>query len=420
MVSKVNNPKSKSRKAKPNPSNISPLIKKVATISDSTKLLSKEVKSMSKIFTENQKILVSMKNMIDTLSLTIEQIQVQEKKLNLIEGDNERLFEGLEQVRNQSNIISKINTQTNELQERVEKISKINENSPNSNELMEKIDQSFDSIKNNSKMIIKIADRVENVKDDLNDVSSKAEPISKITSKMENITNNITSMRQKTSDLGNNIKNFQKKLDSIASKKNSPGVSGNLENIKSEFITLRKYVGENSDELQDKISGLSDTLNRVNSSSAEFHEKSDSIIQELQKIEKVTNKSSSSASNEIIGLLKLSEYQSGIRMQSESKYGTLQDIEKMAQDTAEIVNLFDSMSIETENKIPLPHEVRQWAISTIFDCADRWEISFSGLFKKMLELLGKDLLKETIRIQQVRDIFGIRAVDEIRNELGLT
>jgi len=420
MVSKVNNPKSKSRKAKPNPSNISPLIKKVATISDSTKLLSKEVKSMSKIFTENQKILVSMKNMIDTLSLTIEQIQIQEKKLNLIEGDNERLFEGLEQVRNQSNIISKINTQTNELQERVEKISKINENSPNSNELMEKIDQSFDSIKNNSKMIIKIADRVENVKDDLNDVSSKAEPISKITSKMENITNNITSMRQKTSDLGNNIKNFQKKLDSIASKKNSPGISGNLENIKSEFITLRKYVGENSDELQDKILGLSDTLNRVNSSSAEFHEKSDSIIQELQKIEKVTNKSSSSASNEIIGLLKLSEYQSGIRMQSESKYGTLQDIEKMAQDTAEIVNLFDSMSIETENKIPLPYEVRQWAISTIFDCADRWEISFSGLFKKMLELLGKDLLKEAIRIQQVRDIFGIRAVDEIRNELGLT
>ena len=420
MTSKVNNPKAKSGKTKPNPSNISPLIKKVSVISDSTKLLSKEVKAMSKIFTENQKILVSMKNMIDTLSLTIEQIQVQEKKLNLIEGDNERLFEGLEQVRNQSNIISKINTQTNELQERVEKISKISENSPNSNELMEKIDQSFDSIKNNSKMIIKIADRVENVKENLNNVSSKAEPISKITAKMENMTDNIRSMRQKTSDLGNNIKNFQKKLDSIASKKNSPGVSGNLENIKSEFVTLRKYVGENSDELQDKILGLSDTLNRVNSSSAEFHEKSDSIIQELQKIEKVTNKSSSSTSNEIIGLLKLSEYQSGIRMQSESKYGTLQDIEKMAQDTTEIINLFDSMSIETENKIPLPHELRQWAIGTIFDCADRWEISFSSLFKKMLELLGKDLLKEAIRIQQVRDIFGIRAVDEIRNELGLT
>jgi len=261
---------------------------------------------------------------------------------------------------------------------------------------------------------------VENVKEGLNNVSSKAEPISKITAKMQSMTDSIRTMRQKTSNLGNNITNFQKKLDSITSKKNSPEVSGNLENIKSEFITLRKYVGENSDELQDKILGLSDTLNRVNSSSAEFHGKTDSIIQELQKIEKVTNKSTSSTSNEIIGLLKLSEYQSGIRMQAESKYGTMQDIEKMAQDTTEIVNLFDSMSIETENKIPLPHEVRQWAVSTIFDCADRWEISFSVLFKKMLELLGRDLLKEAIRIQQVRDIFGIRAVDEIRNELGLT
>ena len=84
MTSKVNNPKAKSGKTNPNTSNILPLVKKVSTISDSTKLLSKEVKAMSKIFTENQKILVSMKNMIDTLSLTIEQIQVQEKKLNLI------------------------------------------------------------------------------------------------------------------------------------------------------------------------------------------------------------------------------------------------------------------------------------------------------------------------------------------------
>ena len=84
MTSNVNNPKAKSGKTKPNPSNISPLIKKVSVISDSTKLLSKEVKAMSKIFTENQKILVSMKNMIDTLSLTIEQIQVQEKNSTLL------------------------------------------------------------------------------------------------------------------------------------------------------------------------------------------------------------------------------------------------------------------------------------------------------------------------------------------------
>ena len=194
----------------------------------------------------------------------------------------------------------------------------------------------------------------------------------------------------------------------------------NLENIKSEFITLREYVGDNADELLEKISGISELINRTEASSAEFHKKADSIIQELQKIRNSTNKASITTSNEVIGLLKLSEYQSNIRMLAESKYGSLKDIEKMAEQTAEIVNLFDKISIELENKIPLPHEVRQWAVSTIFDCADRWEIRFDDLFKILLDPLGKNLLKESIRIQQVRDIFGIKAVDKIKNKLKLT
>ena len=107
-------------------------------------------------------------------------------------------------------------------------------------------------------------------------------------------------------------------------------------------------------------------------------------------------------------------------MLAESKYGTFQDIEKMAEQTVEIVNLFDRLSIESEKKIPLPHEVRQWAISTIFDCADKWEIRFDDLFKMLLDSLGKNLLKESIRIQQVRDIFGIKAVDKIKNGLKIS
>jgi len=42
------------------------------------------------------------------------------------------------------------------------------------------------------------------------------------------------------------------------------------------------------------------------------------------------------------------------------------------------------------------------------------------LFKILLDSLGKNLLKESIRIQQVRDIFGIKAVDKIKNELKLS
>lgn len=193
----------------------------------------------------------------------------------------------------------------------------------------------------------------------------------------------------------------------------------NLENIKSEFLTLREYVGDNEDVLLEKISGISEMINRTEASSAEFHKKADSIIQELQKIRNTTNKASITTSNEVIGLLKLSEYQSNIRMLAESKYGSLEDIEKMAEQTAEIVNIFDKISIESGKKIPLPHEVRQWAIGTIFDCADTWEIRFDDLLKILLGSLGENLLKESIRMQQVRDIFGIKAVDKIKNKLKI-
>ena len=201
---------------------------------------------------------------------------------------------------------------------------------------------------------------------------------------------------------------------------NTPDYSSllkNLENIKSEFITLREYVGDNTDGLQEKILGISEMIKRTEVSSAEFHKKADSIIQELQKIRNTANAASVATSNEVIGLLKLTEYQSNIRMHAESKYGSLHNIEKMAEQTAEIVNLFDKISIESGKKIPLPHEVRQWSISIIFDCADRWEIRFDDLLKILLDSLGKNLLKESIRIQQVRDIFGIKAIDKIKNKL---
>ena len=45
------------------------LAKKVAAVSDSTKSLSKEIKSMTKVFSDNQKVLLSMKDMIDTLKI---------------------------------------------------------------------------------------------------------------------------------------------------------------------------------------------------------------------------------------------------------------------------------------------------------------------------------------------------------------
>ena len=122
----------------------------------------------------------------------------------------------------------------------------------------------------------------------------------------------------------------------------------------------------------------------------------------------------------MMALLKLSEYQSNIRMSSESKYGDAKILENMAIQTKEIMNLFEKISNETNQSIPLPNEVRQWAISKILDCADKWEVRFSDVFSVLSNVIGRDLLKESIRIEQVRDIYGIRAVDEIRNELNIS
>ena len=75
------------------------LLKKVASVSDSTKTLSKEIRSMTKIFTDNQKILVSMKNMIDSLTSTLEHIQKQSRQVKILEEDTQKLFSGLNPIR---------------------------------------------------------------------------------------------------------------------------------------------------------------------------------------------------------------------------------------------------------------------------------------------------------------------------------
>ena len=56
----------------------------------------------------------------------------------------------------------------------------------------------------------------------------------------------------------------------------------------------------------------------------------------------------------------------------------------------------------------------------MLDCADKWEIRFSDVYSILTNAIGRDMLKESIRIQQVRDIYGIRAVDEIRNDLNIS
>ena len=487
-------------KKEPNPS---VLLKKVASVSDSNKALQKEIKVMSKIFGENQKVLISMKGMIDTLTSTLEHIQKQSKQIDIIEDDTQKLYAGLNQVRTQSNLVNKINDQTAKLEQEISRISELQKSSK-PQELSKQVEDSMNSIRNNSQMIIKIAQRIDEVRDDLRKVSGKTDSFLEISSEIDHLKNSIEEISGKTAkldtgsqiieslkqelgrisegvasssnlnaeldaikitidaisakaskidSLGGVIDGLKQQFETVAAKANSldnlslesiKGLGGKIDKIETEIGSLAQradstaFVGEGlksvqeevsnfkqsvfdkTNSIEQKISSVSDTLKRQDASTIEFHQKSEKLFQELQSVKEVTNKASSDSSKEMMALLKLSEYQSNIRMNSESKYGVAEDIEKMASQTADIVNLFDRISIESGEKIPFPHEVRQWAVSKILDCADKWEVRFSDVYSILTNAIGRDMLKESIRVQQVRDIYGIRAVDEIRRDLNIS
>ena len=241
---------------------------------------------------------------------------------------------------------------------------------------------------------------------------------------MSNIKGEINAMTSKTDTLpilDEQIRNIGTEINSLIKKTDSlSALNNDIRNINSEFINFKESVLGKNKGLDEKISDFAELLNRNSASISEFNKKTYEISQQLEDIRHITHKTSQNTSHEVMGLLRLSEFQSNIRMRSESKYGTLEDIEKMVDQTKDIVNLFDRISIEVETKMPLPLEVKQWSISKILDCVDRWEIRFTDVFRLLITELGLDIVKESIRIEQVRDLFGIRAVDEIRRELNIT
>ena len=389
----------------------------MSSISDTTKSLANEVKSMSKIFAENQKILISLKNMIDAVSTALDQIQRNARQINILEEDTQKLFSGISQVKAHSNLIAKVNEQTGRLQEQVNKISEKQESLPDVNKVMQSVADSLDSIRNNTKMIMHVSDKTEKIQDEIKKVSRIEENIANLKQEIGNVTSkteSLVSMSSDIRDVGIELGALVRKTDSLAT------FGPDIRNVSTEFVNFKENVMGKTKQLDEKISDLTELLNRNASATSEFHKKAHEIHQELQEIRSVTHKTSQNTSREVIGLLRLSEFQSTVRMHSESKYGTLDDLDKMISQTVDMINLFDRLSIESEKKMPLPQEVKQWSISKILDCADKWEIRFTDVFRLLITQIGRDLVKESLRIEQVRDLFGIRAVDEVRQEMEIS
>ncbi|MGB9003607.1 MAG: chemotaxis protein [Nitrosotalea sp.] len=424
------------------------VLKKMSSISEATKVLASEVKTMSKIFTENQKILISLKSMIDGVNSSLDEIQKSSRQINIIEEDTQRLFHGMSQVKAHSNLIEKINDQINRLQDQVTKIHQKQESIPDTGKLMQNLADNLDSIRNNTKMIMHVSEKTEKIREEIKSVTSRAESLSNISSEIDEVKKSTKEISEKTGKmvhleesisnikteidrivtktepifgLDSQIRNVSTEINSLIKKTDSLDVLGNdIRNVNAEFSNFKDNVLGKTKDLEEKMSDFAELLNRNSSSISEFNKQTYEISQQLNEIRNVTHKTSQSTSSEVMGLLRLSEFQSNIRMRSESKYGTLEDIQKMVAQTADMVNLFDRLSIEVESKMPLPLEVKQWSISKIMDCSDRWEIRFTDVFRLLISELGADLVKESIRMEQVRDLFGIRAVDEVRHELNIS
>lgn len=423
-------------------------LKKMNLISEATKVLASEVKTMSKIFTENQKILISLKNMIDGVNSSLDQIQKNSRQMNILEEDTQRLFHGMSQVKAHSNLIEKINDQIGRLQDQVNKIHQKQEDIPEVSKLMQSVADNLDSIRNNTKMIMHVSEKTEKIREEIKSVTSKAESLSNIGSEIEEVKKSTKEISEKTqkmshleesisnlkTDIGrivaktepiigldSQIRNVGTEIDSLIKKTDSLGGLGNdIRNVNAEFNNFKNSILGKTKELEEKMSDFAESLNRNSASISEFNKATHEISQQLNEIRSVTHKTSQNTSREVIGLLRLSEFQSNIRMRAESKYGTLEDIQKMVSQAVDMVNLFDRLSIEAETKMPLPLEVKQWSVSKILDCADRWEIRFTDVFRMLISELGADLVKESLRMEQVRDLFGIRSVDEVRHELNIS
>lgn len=395
----------------------SDVLKKMSSISDTTKTLANEVKSMSKIFAENQKILISLKNMIDAVATSLEQIQRNARQINIIEEDTQKLFSGLSQVKAHSNLIAKVQEQTNKLHEQVNKIHEKQESLPDTNKIIQSVADSLNSIRNNTKMIMHVSDKAEKISDEVKKVTNLEEKLTNLKTEIDSVVSKSESLANMSSD----IRDVSIELGSLVRKTDAFEALGtDIRNVGAEFTNFKENILGKTKEMDEKMSDLTELINRDSASMAEFHKKTHEIYQELQEIRSITHKTSQNTSREVIGLLRLSEFQSNVRMLTESKYGTLEDLDKMVSQTVEMINLFDRLSIESEKRMPLPQEVKQWSIAKILDCADRWEIRFTDIFRLLITQLGRDLVKESLRMEQVRDLFGIRAVDEVRHELNIT
>ena len=157
-------------------------------------------------------------------------------------------------------------------------------------------------------------------------------------------------------------------------------------NIESEISEKISTISREVAGLREQIRGVSETqktdeLTEYVGSMVSKTEVLMGIPAELVELQSRLNaievKISEKGSNEKQPPATLLEYQVKIRMISESKYGDADDLQYMASQTSEI------LEIVGKDK---GANVSKWGVSRILECADRWELRFSDALSMMKDL----------------------------------
>ena len=185
----------------------------------------------------------------------------------------------------------------------------------------------------------------------------------------------------------------------------------------ADIARLGDDLASRTDSIERRIDSLADALSRSEASASEFRASAGAALGRLRGPREAEGGAPGGPSADATAILRLSEYRSGIGMRAESKYGGTDDLDAMASRTADIAGILGRAPGGDAGIRPA--EVRRWAVSRILECADRWDVRFSDALALLVARLGRDAVGEAVRERQVRDVYGARAVAELRAELGM-
>ena len=205
----------------------------ISSIMESTKMISKEIKTISKIFIDNHRILESTKTMISTLSNTMQYIDKHSKQITLLENESQKIQASLMQLNQKADSVKTSGGINENIEKRLADIEK----ESNFAQVKETMAECLENTKTSAQTLEKISASLNNT----DKIESKLDSNSKM---LEDVGKLLQSHAQEQGGMDKNIESeISEKISTI-----SREVAGLREQIRGVSETqktdeLTEYVG---------------------------------------------------------------------------------------------------------------------------------------------------------------------------------